>query len=222
VQYLARSAMAVTVTMVGSLSYAQPVHIEMLNSDNAKIGDKESQVVSKPKSPIEFVQNFKYIFDHDLLLKDNFYLEENIKNIFNLKIVKINKKDEEILILSNDFSDVFRREKTQEAFWWSMPSASLIVFKGYDASGLIRAGLSFGIKAGGPSFQETRQILGAKFELLNQVPSPHSVLSPATAAHGNESWRYELLEREVKKTITVAFNPGGELSNVQIKFQRLD
>jgi hypothetical protein len=218
-QYLARSAVAAATAMTSTLNYAQPVHIEVSNSDDSIAEKEEDKMISRPKLPIEFAHNFKYIFDHNLLLSDDFFSNENLKNIFNLNTVKVNQGDKNTLVLSDDFSGVFPRTAMPEAFGGPVPSASLVVYKAIDSSGSVSASLNFGMKAGGPNFQGTEQIFGDKFIRLYQMPSPHGGPSPATAAHGNENWKYELTDGGVAKAIIIGFNPGGELSNVRIEFK---
>ena len=48
-------------------------------------------MISRPKTPVEFARNLKFILDHDLLLQDEFYTEANLKDIFNLEEVDVFK-----------------------------------------------------------------------------------------------------------------------------------
>lgn len=191
----------------------------MLNSDNQEMGEEKSQIISRPKLAVEFARNLKYIFDHDLLLRDDFYSEDNLKIIFNLSEIKINKDDKGIYILSSDFVGIFPKKEGPKSFGGSIASASFVGNKIKDSSGSIVAGLNFGMKEGGPNFEETQRIFGKKLVLVYQVPSPHGAPLSATAAHGNESWRYGHCDGVVKKMINLGFNSNGELSDVLIELK---
>jgi hypothetical protein len=220
-QYLARSAVAAATAMTSTLNSAQPEHIEVSNSDDSIAEKEEDKMISRPKLPIEFAHNFKYIFDHNLLLSDDFFSKDNLREIFNLSSVRIAKDDRGISIVSSDFSGVFPRKKMPEAFGGSIAGASIVGNRRIDSSGLITAGLNFGMNAGGPNFQEAMRIFNNKFIRLNSMPSPHGGPSPATAAHGNESWRFESSDGIFKKIINLGFNSNGELSDVLIELNKI-
>src|SRR5689334_10465748 len=92
-----------TVTVASNLSYAQAAarpeaaasttsrlkYVQVAKSPTTQsvpphTSEEVSQMISRPKTPIDFVRNCKFIFDNDLLLKDEFFSEENLKNFFSL------------------------------------------------------------------------------------------------------------------------------------------
>lgn len=125
------------VALPGSLRYAQaengpqraPALTSQLNSvrqaaspTNQSVspqgGEEVTKMISRPKTPVEFVQNLKAIFDGDLLLQDGFYTEENLKDIFNLEKVNVDNNIEDSgknISISGSVSDsIFPRIKTSD------------------------------------------------------------------------------------------------------------
>ncbi|MFI2757231.1 hypothetical protein, partial [Streptococcus suis] len=51
-------------------------------------------MISQPKIPVDIVNNLKVIFDSDLLLRDKFYTEANLKDIFNLEVASVIEKSD--------------------------------------------------------------------------------------------------------------------------------
>jgi hypothetical protein len=219
-QFFVTTVAATATAAVSILSYAQPTHIETPYINAPQAGMEVTQIISRPKLPIEFAKNLKYIFDHNLLLRDDFYSEANLKDIFNLNEISIVNEDHDISIAANNFSGIFPRKKASELFGGSAPSASLVGGKKRPGSpALVKAGLNFGMDEGGPDFSETFRIFGNEFVRLTPMPSPHGGPPLATATHGNEAWKYELTAGKIKKIMTLSFNPEGELSNVVIEIK---
>lgn len=183
-------------------------------------GKEVTQMISKPKTPLEFVHNLKVIFDGDLLLQDAFYTEENLKNIFNLEEVsvfdEVKGADRQISIMASVPGSVIPRRKVSGALGGSIPGAQFGGGKTTSQSGAETAVINFGIHEGGPDFNATQQIFRNEFVRVPPQPSPHGGPGAATAPHGNETWRYQLVDIRIEKAITVGFNPAGELSRIII------
>ncbi|MDN7426571.1 MULTISPECIES: hypothetical protein [unclassified Burkholderia] len=227
----------------GSLRYAQPddapqmapVLTSRLNtaqqassptnqSVSLQGGKEVAQMISRPKTPVEFVQNLKVIFDGDLLLQDAFYTEENLKNIFNLEEVSIfddvNGADRQISIMASVPGSVIPRRKVPEAFGGSIPGANFVGGKTINQSGVTTAVINFGMYEGGPDFNAAQKIFKSEFVRVPPQPSPHGGPGAATAPHGNETWRCQIVDSHIDKTITVGFNPAGELSRIIIDIKK--
>ncbi|MGU7780703.1 hypothetical protein [Burkholderia sp. PU8-34] len=184
-------------------------------------GEEVTQMISRPKTPIEFVRNLKVIFDHDLLLRDDFYTDASLKNAFNLEDTGVIRTDEEngdrrISVISSHFLSIFPCVKIPGRDDLT-PSAQLVGGKTTHQSGSVTAGVNFGMREGGPNFDETKRIFGGNFVFLMPEPSPHGSPPPATAPHGNERWKYQQVDERTEKTITIHFNSSGELSNILIE-----
>jgi hypothetical protein len=208
-QYLARSAVAAAAAMTSSLSYTQPVHLEMVSSVDLQMNSGRTELIERPTLPVEFARNFKFIFDHDLLLTNDFFSKDNLKNLFNLRTVEITKDDESIFVLSSDFSGIFPRERAPEFFGGSVASASFVGGKVSRNSELVSAELNFRIESGGPSFQVAEHIFGSALVLVPPMPFAHGSAPPATDPHGNEDWKYETALGRLEKSIVLGFNPAG-------------
>ena len=87
-RYIATTVMAAA-TMTSSLVLAQPAAPPAMQSVSPQAGEEVSHMISRPKTPTEYARNLKFIFDHNLLLQDEFYVEANLKDIFNLEEVSI-------------------------------------------------------------------------------------------------------------------------------------
>ncbi|WP_175693980.1 hypothetical protein [Burkholderia ambifaria] len=236
------SASDAPATLPGSLQYAQPEDAPQFHpalksnlsstqqagspkaqSVSPQVGEEVKQMISRPKTPIEFVKNLKVIFDDDLLLKDAFYTEANLKDIFNLEEVRVfddvRGTDRQISIMANVPGSVIPRRKVPEDFGGSAPGAQFGGGKTIHQSGVVTAVINFGIYKGGPGFDATEKIFSRKFVRVPSMPSPHGGPPTATAPHGNETWRYERVDGQMEKTVTVGFNSAGELSRVLIEFK---
>lgn len=211
-------------TMTSSLLFAQPTAPPAMQSVSPQTGEELRLMISRPKTPIEYARNLKFIFDHDLLLQDEFYTEANLKDVFNLEEVSIvdngDELERDISIAANPPSSIFPRIKASEMFDGSLPGAVFVGGKKNNESGSIIAGINFGMSEGGPNFDETRSIFGNDFIRLQPEPNPHRIFIPATAPHGNETWRYEFIGGSKKSMITLGFNAAGELSGVNVKLSQ--
>ncbi|WP_321950079.1 hypothetical protein [Burkholderia cenocepacia] len=227
----------------GSLRYAQPddapqmapVLTSRLNSaqqasspTNQSVslqGGKEvTQMISRPKTPVEFVQNLKVIFDGDLLLQDAFYTEANLKDIFSLEntsVIESRSDSEQRLSISGSVSNsIFPRIETSEFFGGSVAGAGFVGGKTIHESGVVTAALNFGMYEGGPDFDAVVRIFANKFVRLPPEPFPHGGPGAPTAPHGSETWRYQQIGDQYEKTITAGFNSTGKLSNILIEVKK--
>jgi hypothetical protein len=219
-QFLAMSAIATGTALVNSVSYAQAVHVETPQSQTAASTVEETQMIVRPKLPIGFAKNLKFIFDHDLLLEDSFYTKNNLKKIFNLKNPNINKEKNHVSIIDTDFNEIFPRKNAPEHLGGSIASASLVGGKTDHENGSITAGINFSMDQGGPSFEEVKLIFGGALVFIPRMPSPHGGPLASTSRHGNENWEQKISELDIEKKIVLAFNPAGELSSVVIEIQK--
>jgi hypothetical protein len=208
--------------LASKLDYAQssPPSVRPISPE---AGEEANEIVSRPKTPVEFARNLQVIFDHDLLLQDDFYTEASLKNVFNLAEVRISGGDDgahrQVSIASSHFVSIFP--------WTAIPgrsdftpSAQLVGARTIHESGLITAGINFGMDEGGPDFVLTWRIFGEKFSRLRLEPTPHGSPPPATAPHGNEKWRYQQVDGQTEKMITLGFNPAGQLDRVVIEINK--
>ncbi|WP_175693756.1 hypothetical protein [Burkholderia ambifaria] len=207
--------------LTSRLNSAQQAGSPTNQSVSPQGGKEATKMISRPKTPIEFVRNLKVIFDHDLLLRDDFYTDASLKNAFNLEDTGVIRTDEEkgdrrISVISSHFLSIFPWVKIpgRDDF---MPSAQLVGGKTTHQSGAVTAGVNFGMREGGPNFDETKRIFGGNFVFLMPEPSPHGGPPAATAPHGNETWKYQRIDGKAERNITISFNPSGELSNIIIE-----
>jgi hypothetical protein len=219
-QFLATSTAATTTVVASGLSYAQPTHIQAQHVNAPQAGMEVTQMISRPKLPVEIVINLKYIFDHDLLLKDDFYSEARVEEIFSADAVQAINSEEDaekrISVSATRFDAVFPRTTADDLSGEAIKSATLWAGKTLHASGLVTAGLNFSMEKGGPSFSESQRIFGGHFELVPSRPFMHGGPLPATAQHGNEAWKRRSVTGELSRDITLGFNQAGELSAVVI------
>ncbi|WP_124616466.1 hypothetical protein [Burkholderia contaminans] len=75
--------------LTSHLNSAQQASSPTNQSISPQGGKEVTQTISRPKTPVEFVQNLKVIFDRDILLQDAFYTEANLKDIFSLENVSV-------------------------------------------------------------------------------------------------------------------------------------
>ncbi|WP_414441837.1 hypothetical protein [Burkholderia sp. 22PA0106] len=226
----------------GSLSYLQPEdapqmkpaltsHLNSAQQSDASAkqsifpqGEKKmTKMISRPKTPIEFAQNLKTIFDDDLLLQDAFYIDANLKDVFNLDDVSIFDKDNaenrRISIIASVPGSVIPLRKISEDVGGLIPGAEFVGGRTIHRSGAVTAVLNFGMYKGGPDFDTSERIFAKRFFRVPPRPSPHGGPGAATAPHGNETWRHQQINGQLEKEITVGFNSAGELCRVLIEFK---
>ncbi|CAB3759021.1 hypothetical protein [Paraburkholderia solisilvae] len=231
------------VVMASQLNYAQSQNKPEMHSAMASgLNDSQSagpqsapfvslsmskerdEMISRPKTATEFVLNLKVIFDQDLLLNDDFYNEENLKNVFNLDDVDVDRArnqngEHQISLITSRFHSIFPREYIP-GVTNPVAGAQMVAGKTIHRSGLVTAAVNFGTLHGGPDFDETTRIFGRDFVYLPPMPNPHRVTPPATAPHGNEHWRYQEVSEGTERTITILFDPAGNLSDILIEISR--
>jgi hypothetical protein len=232
-----------TVTVASNLSYAQPAtppevpastasglkYVEAASSPTTQsvpphTSEEVSQMISRPKTPVDFVRNLKFIFDHDLLLNDDFFSEANLKDVFNLDDAEVfidsTDTERKISIIQNPPESVFPRIKASDFFGGSAPGAGMVGGKTVSQSGSVKAAINFGMVEVGPDFDTAWKIFAEKFVRLPPEPYPHGGPGMATAPHGNETWRYEQADVNLEKTLTIGFNPAGRLSHILIRIEK--
>jgi len=209
--------------LTSHLNSAQQTSPPENQSVSSKGGKGVARMISKPKTPIEFVRNFKVIFDNDLLLQDAFYAEVNLKDIFNLESLKVSNRidgsGKSISIVGRVSEEIFPRIKASEFFGGSTSGADFVGGR-TDQLESIRGGLNFGMYEGGPDFDAAMKIFGKIFFLVPPQPSPHGGPSAATASHGNETWKFEQVDERTDRAITIGFIPAGRLSSVLIQVKK--
>jgi hypothetical protein len=206
------------------LKYVQAASSSTVESVPPQAAEKVSQMISRPQTPVEFIRNFKFIFDNNLLLKDAFYSEANLKNVFSLESVHVTDAveqngDDQISISSSHFLSIFP--------WVAIPgridltpTAQLVGGKAVHQTGLVTAGINFFMDEGGPDFEESQKVFSEAFIRLPPEPSPHGGPPSATAPHGNETWQYKQMDDHSEKTLTIGFDPAGRLSSVRIDVKK--
>ncbi|AZQ54090.1 hypothetical protein [Burkholderia cenocepacia] len=203
------------------LNAAQQASLPKNQSVSPQGGKEVAQMISKPKTPIEFVQNLKVIFDGDLLLQDAFYTEDNLKDIFNLDEVSVfddvDGGERRIAIMASVPGSVIPRRKVSEEFGGEAPGAQFVGGRTIHQSGLVTAAINFGIHKSGLDFDAAERIFAVKFVRVPPQPSPHGSSGPATVSHGNETWWYQQVCGSMERKITVGFNSDGELYRVLIE-----
>ncbi len=223
-RHAASTVMAAAV-VVSSLALAQPADPPQEQSGSPQMGEKMSHMISRPKTAIEYARNLKFIFDRDLLLRDDFYVEANLKDSFNLDEVSITNSgsppERHVSIAANPPAYIFPRILASPLFGGSVPGATLVGGIRIDSLGSITAGLNFQLTEGGPSFAETQQIFGDDFSLISSpLPPPHGPLAIATAPHGNETWSKEGSSQNQKKVLTLSFNAAAQLTGITVKVEK--
>lgn len=219
-QFRNTGAAATATAMASGLTYGQPAHIQAQHVNAPQAGMEVTQMISRPKLPIEIAINLKYIFDHDLLLQDDFYSEAHVEEIFNATEVRVIETEEDtkkkINVSTTRFEAVFPRITATDESSGSIKRPTLWAGRTLHSSGFVTAGLHFSMAEGGPTFSESQKIFGAGFSLLRSGPFPRGGPLPATASHGNEAWKAILVTGEINRDITLVFNRAGELSAVII------
>lgn len=224
-QFLATSATATATAVASSLVYAQPAHIQAQHVNAPQAGTEVTQMISRPKLPVEIVINLKYLFDHDLLIRDDFYSEATVKKMFNAEEVTVLHGNDDagrrVSVTSNTFDSIFPRRKASATFGGSVAGASLSARKTTLNSGSTTAFLHFIIGTGGPDFQFARTTFGDKFVLVPPRPRPFNAGPlPVTSIHGNETWKLNLNTNDLERAITLGFDEASQLSNILIEIKQ--
>ena len=143
---------AIAVAMASGLAYASPPVPPAFPQPREVV----SEMIVRPKNQIELAKNLKFILDHDLELRDEFYTEANLKDSFNLDSVLIDDDDigngnRKISVVSSKFSVIFPQPKIPGSANFT-PGARLVAGKTIYKTRAITAAMNFGMDEGGPSF----------------------------------------------------------------------
>jgi len=98
-----------------SISY-EPEIVESATqqvSQNKTVSAKELMAdYKKPSNPVEVLKNIKMVLDSELLLKEDFYTEENLKKVFGGGVVVFKKHEPSTIIINvTHLGDVFEAFK---------------------------------------------------------------------------------------------------------------
>lgn len=226
--------------LTSSLAFSQlPAPDTVSNPENKEGTTKMRHLISMPKTAVDFIKNIKYSFDNNLLLNDKFFDKNNICSVFSIvekscDPAKTNKPDgtREISLYSGEFTGIFPAEQnsiqpnsTQRRYptlGASIVTAQISIYKKIDSRGIIKGGINFVTREGGPSFDETTKILNTDlFQVIEM--SPHGKIPlPITGAHGDETWRYETFDGNFKKILTVGFEENGNLGSILVQIEEIE
>jgi hypothetical protein len=217
----ATTAIATVAMLASTLSHAQSAPFQAPAAITNPLIINVTKLIPRPVLPIEFFENIKYIFDHDLLLRDDFFDENELKNVFNLTEMTLIKEGRDAWMTSGDFAGPFSRLTAQGVSSGGQPSASILVGKNFtNRSAPDLASLNFSMNQGGPNFEQTEAIFGNGFTYMNPTPNPHAVSQPTTGEHANQSWKQEHYNGNTRKSIIFGFNNNSELSAILLTYPR--
>ncbi|AMP15767.1 hypothetical protein CPter291_3532 [Collimonas pratensis] len=183
-----------------------------------------NNIVNKPTTQKQVLENMKFALDHDLLLREDFYSDENLKNFFDAKdvrryIVGANHKD--FRVQTNNFEKLF---KPVEFDGNTYPGAQMAGGFAISETGELHGSINIDVSGVEQAprelyFNDVENVFGKNWELINEVRL-HGPLPYATGPHGNETIRYTLDDTLIKRGIVVEFHRNGSFAGVYLTEER--
>jgi hypothetical protein len=170
-------------------------------------------MVNKPSTPMQMLENMKFAQDHDFLLREDFYTNENFEKYFGAEKVVNEKADiqeKNILVNAIHFGNLFKPVKIA-GLPEPVPGAQLTLLLKTNQTGNLEAGVNLSIQIEGPNFEQVQEVFGSKWKLDNTLRL-HGPLPPPTGPHGNEVWRYTYDSPIASRHVYFEFHGNGTLA----------
>lgn len=148
------------IVFASGLVFAIPRELA-IRANNLNLYHEKSKMIVKPKNQMELVKNVKFILENNLLLRDSFYEEKNIKDFFGLSSVYLNiektaSDDKRILMISSAFDWI--SASSTNLVHENLPSgANLTGGKTTFKNGEVFAAINLSLDEGGPDFELTKE-----------------------------------------------------------------
>ncbi|MCE1227256.1 MAG: hypothetical protein LWW87_12355 [Geobacteraceae bacterium] len=184
-----------------------------------KSAAKLMKAVSKPKNPKQLLQNMKFAIKNDLLIRDDFYTDENLKKLFGGNRVKWldnkqNNKHAEILNFAGLFENAEKYKGGGMHIYWEKLDSN----KAISDTGKVHVRVS--INTFGDSrfrAEVVENVFGTKMQVKNLYkdndPSP---LSPGNHRLGNKVISYTFSNPTLKSSIGFVVRGDGSIDRCNI------
>ena len=183
------------------------------DAENAKANISTGHLISTirtPTTPVEILQNIKFAMDHRLLVRDEFFSNKNLLQLFGGKSVDW---------ATNNST---RREGSISGFEGMLEPRRIgaIVLPGIDITfwkiirenGTVRTCVDLAMREGNDAdFESVEKIFGTHWTTSKILPSPHRPYVLPTRPHGNQRMDYEARNSNLVDLISMEFNPDATL-----------
>ena len=172
------------------------------------------KMIKKPTSPKELLKNLKFAIENELLVRDDFYTDENLKKLFGGNRVKWldNKKNNKSAVILNFIGLFENAEKYRgdgvEVYWEKLDSNKAISDTG-------KAHVRVNISTFGDSrfrAEVVEKVFGTKMQVKNLYkdndPTP---LSQGNHRHGNKGMHYTFSSPTMKSLFVSVVNGDGSI-----------
>jgi|GEM_PF-5072662 len=182
-----------------------------------------SEVISKskqPETPKEVLQNIKIAIDNHLISKNEFYSEENLKNLFGGTYVTLSTNGiEEKNAYISGYDNMVEPIQLQNT---SIPSLD-ITLSMHKKNGRVDGNLHFIIRKSGafPDMPASVEIFGSDWQENPEPTSPHEIFSKGDSPYGNERIQY-LKDGEMPNKLNIEFNGDGSLYRIDYTEEKND
>ncbi|QBR00598.1 hypothetical protein [Paraburkholderia pallida] len=222
-----------------SLAFAQmPTPGIVVSTENQSGYVEMHELISMPKTAIDFIKNIKYAFDNNLLLDDHFFEKNNVCNAFSIDEKsciphEIHQPDgtHGISFYSGDFVGIFPREQnsiepnsTQHHNpppGSSISTAQISILKTANPLGIVNGEISLITRKDGPNFNETTNALDVNLHQVFEIPLHGVMPPPSIDAHGNETWKYETSNQNFRKNLVISFREDGTLMSIRAEIEKM-
>jgi hypothetical protein len=189
-------------------------HLRVM-SDSQPEKDREV-TFKKPTTPLELLQNVKLAFDHGLLLREDFYSDENLKAFSGGAKVRRsvggpNAGPRDLFCEVTEFGSMVAPRKVGN---FVISGIALSLRRRILEDGRVSGSVSLSFQQSVPtlSFEAVTELFGSDWASSKEMISPHLVLQPPTKPHGNA--RIEYIVGDARSELS--FDPNALLSSAVI------
>ncbi len=209
------AAVVMAISGTGCANFPSADHsIQTLGSSGEMAPDSDIYLeIKQPTSQEEFLKNVKVMVDHDLLIRRDFYTNENMLKFFAARNgssgVEPYAKKIRTWFITNEFDGIFSH------FWegnYLMPDAQLSTGINFEQGGEIIGRFNFNIQKELITIDDVKKVFDGELVMDKTIPFQPPPL--ATGAHGNEEWKYRQENKYGQIVGYFRFNGDGRLGGI--------
>jgi len=211
------------VNVSGCAAVQQPTNMQgghesqnqMAGSYTAESAEKIHQKIKRPSTVLELLTNLKVALDQNLLLREDFYTQENLKKISGGdKVFWIGKTPTRQQAGITEFGGMLRPVRVGNN---TFEGVSYSVGRDVLDSEKIQANAHLSFMASNPdvTFEQIEDVFGKGWQRFPFFPPPTGrKFEPPTHPPGNDRIRYDFDSGHVGRSIVMEFHEDGTLYNI--------
>ena len=172
-----------------------------------------------PSSVLRILENVKFALEHDFLLREDFYTDDNLKAFFGgTRIVWPLWSATTRSALISGFDQIVPPLRDGSNL---IPGIDLSAARWVQPDGKLRARIAVTVKRPAVTFEQIENLFGMQWQDYPDVPAPpHKQFRPPTHPKGNNRIRYAIDRNGVSTSVTIEFAADGSLREADFSEER--